>query len=303
MNAPVPSDDDLAGERSRLLDIAFRMLGSSAEAENAVDATMTLWAAVSGGQRARIESRREWLTEILARTCFEHLRQARTEREHYVGEWLPEPIPHPHSEGELDGEPDAEGRLDRVSLDESLNMLLLVVLETLTPEQRVAFILHDVFGVPFDGIADVVGRTPDSTRQLAHAARHLIQQRKADRVPRNRHRAIVLELLAGCETGDEERIKAVLHPEITIVIDGGGKVDAAETPVQGIDQVARLLTQHFTGACETTASERSVNGHAGLVFRQAERVVAVLSANLKSGQIVDLWVVVNPDKLRHWNPA
>ncbi|TXN28327.1 RNA polymerase subunit sigma-24 [Lacisediminihabitans profunda] len=291
------SEDDLSSERPRLHDIAFRMLGSSLEAERAVDQTVARWRRAQKADPHAIAARRDLLTEILARTCVDILRQARDGHDRYLGGWLPEPIPHPRAETrQILADP-----VDRISLDESLNMLLLVVLESLTPEQRVAFILHDVFGVPFWGIADVVGRSPDDARELARSARRQIQQRRKHEVPQEHHRSIVMELLGGCTARAEDRVRAILHPDITVLIDNGGRVNSAPSPVRGVDEAARLLIGVVTGVPGMTVSEQSVNGQTGLVFRQASRVVGVLSVNIKADNIVDTWIVLNPDKLRAWN--
>jgi len=296
---PVPADDLLA-ERSRLYEIALRLLGSPVNADRAVNHTLARWREAPAPGAVVGEARRDSLTEILARTCVEALRRARFEREHYVGDWLPEPVPDvlpgPSSSAVVTADP-----ADRVTLDDSLNMLLLVVMESLTPEARVAFILHDVFGVSYTGISEVVGRSPQVTRELARSARRQIQQRREHEVPRQRHRDVVLDLLAGCERENETEVRATLHPDITVIIDGGGKVSVSPSPVRGVEQAARLLIGVFSRVPGVTATEQSVNGQAGLVFRQGSRVVGVLSASIRRGRILDIWLVLNPDKLRHWN--
>lgn len=293
---PDPADD-LSAERPRLHDIALRLLGSSSDADLAVEHTFARWREGPTPDGVVGAERRDSLTEILARTCVEALRHARLDREQYVGDWLPEPVPDlPGGRSTAGADP-----ADRISLDESLSMLLLVVLESLTPEARVAFILHDVFGVPFVGIAHVVGRSPEVTRELARSARRQIQHRREHDVPRERHRDVILDLLAGCAGGVEEQVRATLHPEITVIIDGGGKVHTSPSPVRGVEQAARLLIRVFSKVPAVTVTEQSVNGQTGLVFRQGSRVVGVLSASIKAGAILDIWIVLNPDKLRHWN--
>ena len=288
--------DDLIAERSRLREIALRLLGSPADADRAVDQTLARWRAAPSPGAGVGASRRDALTEILAHTCVEALRRARFDREHYVGDWLPAPVPAPAA-----GSLGLADPADRVSLAESLNMLLLVVLESLTPEARVAFILHDVFGVPYAGISEVVGRSAHETRDLARSARREIQHRREHDGPLEHHRDAVLDLLAGCTSANEAEVRATLHPDITVVIDGGGKVRVSPSPVRGVERVARLLIRVFSTVPGVTATEQSVNGQAGLVFRQGRRVVGVLSANIKAGRILDIWLVLNPDKLRHWN--
>ena len=296
---PDPADD-LAAERARLHDIALRLLGSPADADLAVEQTLARWRDAPATGAVTGEARQNALTEILAHTCVEGLRQARFDRERYIGDWLPEPVPDPpRVPAAAAGSP--ADPADRVSLDESLNMLLLVVLESLTPEARVAFILHDVFGVPYAGISEVVGRSPLVTRELARSARRQIQQRREHEAPREHHRGVVLDLLAGCTSENDSAVRATLHPDITVIIDGGGKVRVSPSPVRGVEQAARLLVRVFAKVPAVTATEQSVNGQAGLVFRQGRRVVGVLSASIKAGRILDIWLVLNPDKLRHWN--
>jgi RNA polymerase sigma-70 factor (ECF subfamily) len=198
---------------------------------------------------------------------------------------------------------DGDDPADRVSLDESLNRLLQVALGSLTAEQRVAFILHDVFGVPFDGIADVVGRSKESSRELTRSARRQIQQRKKLQASDDRHRSVILALLAGCEVQDETAVRALLHHRITVLVDSGGNVAAERTPVRGAERAASLLVRLLGEAPAVAVSEQSVNGYAGLVFRHDGRVVGVLSADIEAETIIDIWIVVNPEKLRHWNTA
>ena len=294
---PDAGPDELAAERPRLHDIAVRLLGSTEDADRAVERTFALWRETPAAERAASESLRDSLTEILARTCVEYLRRARRDRDDYVGEWLPEPRPHVRG----DGRPTGTDPVDRVSLDESLNMLLLVVLESLTPEARVAFILHDVFGVPFGGIADVVGRSPADTRELARGARRQIQHRREQELPGERHRELLLALLAGCMAQDTARVRATLHPDVTVTIDGGGKVSAEPSPARGGAPAARLLIRVITDNPAVAVTEHSVNGQAGLVLRHGARVVGVLSVSVRAGSIRDVWIVLNPDKLWHWN--
>ena len=288
--------DELAAERPRLHDIAVRILGSTEDADGAVERTFALWREIPAAERAASESLRDSLTEVLARTCVEYVCRAR-DRDDCVGEWLPEPRPHARA----GRRPTGTDPVDRVSLDESLNMLLLVVLESLTPEARVAFILHDVFGVPFGGIADVVGRSPADTRKLARAARRQIQHRREQELPGERHRELLLALLAGCLAQDTDRVRATLHPDATVTIDGGGTVSADPSPARGGASAARLLIRVITDNPAVTVTEHSVNGQAGLVFRHEARVVGVLSVSVRAGTIRDIWIVLNPDKLRHWN--
>jgi len=193
-----------------------------------------------------------------------------------------------------------DGPIDRVSLDESLGILLLVVLRSLTPEERVAFVLHDVFGVPYGGIADVVGRSPEMARELARSARSQIQQSKEARAALDDHRRVVLHLRIALEARDEPAVRACLHADVTVHLDTGGRVAAAHTPTHGIDAAATLLMPLLQDVPAATVSEQSVNGRAGLAFRLGDRVTGVLSAEIRGKVINEIWIVQNPEKLAHW---
>src|SRR5213595_3889135 len=178
-------------ERRQLVNLAYRLLGSLAEAEDAVQETYARWYAMTPHQREAIESPGAWLTTVASRICLDLLGSARARRERYVGEWLPEPLPEPTEwiggrPGGATGDP-----ADRVTLDESVNMAFLVVLESMTPAERVAFILHDVFGYSFAEVAEIVGRTPAACRQLASSARRRIRADRRPATPAARQAAVV----------------------------------------------------------------------------------------------------------------
>jgi RNA polymerase sigma-70 factor (ECF subfamily) len=166
-----PGLSAIMSERRQLINLAYRLLGSLAEAEDAVQETYARWYAMTRPQQDAIESPGAWLTTVASRICLDLLRSARARRERYVGEWIPEPLPEPGEwvSGRSGGSP--ADPADRITLDESVSMAFLVVLESMTPAERVAFILHDVFGYPFAEVATIVGRTPAACRQLASSAR------------------------------------------------------------------------------------------------------------------------------------
>lgn len=267
--------DDLFDDRERLVEIAERILPSTAEAERAVDLTFSRWLALAPEERASTGSRRDRLTEILARICLDLL-GPRVPRERVTA--------------------------DRVTLDDSMYMLLLVMLDSLTPEERVAFILHDVFGVGYPGIADVVGRTPDAARELTRSARRQVQQQRLQEAPPDRHRTVVLELLSAVEATDLDRVRGLLHTDVIALVDGGG-TDAAPAaePISGAERVARLLLALAALPPAVTVSAQSVNGRLGLVAWRESRVVGVVSLSVASDAIRDIWIVLAPEKLRRWN--
>ena len=181
---PDPGLDAVISERRQLINLAYRLLGSLAEAEDAVQETYARWYALSRHQRDAIGSPGGWLTTVASRICLDLLGSARARRERYVGEWLPEPLPDPAEwpGGRPGGAP--ADPADRVTLDESVSMAFLVVLESMTPAERVALILHDVFGYPFADIAQITGRTPAACRQLASSARRRVRAAQPPAAPR-----------------------------------------------------------------------------------------------------------------------
>src|SRR5882757_5538091 len=187
---PDPGLAAIMSERRQLINVAYRLLGSLAEAEDAVQETYARWYALTPDQRDAIASPGAWLTTVTSRICLDRLRSARARRERYVGQWIPEPLPEPAEW--ISGRPGAPADpADRVTLDESVSMAFLVVLESMTPAERVAFILHDVFGYPFIEIARIVGRTPAACRQLASSGRRRIRAAHPPAAPTARQAAII----------------------------------------------------------------------------------------------------------------
>src|SRR5213595_2225012 len=185
-----PGLDAIMSERRQLINLAYRLLGSLAEAEDAVQETYARWYAMSRQRQEAVESPGAWLTTVASRICLNLLGSARARRETYVGDWIPEPLPERTEQ--LTGQPGAAADpADRVTLDESVNMAFLVVLESMTPAERVAFILHDVFGYPFAEVAEIVGRTPAACRQLASSARRRIRADRRPATPAARQAAVV----------------------------------------------------------------------------------------------------------------
>jgi len=286
-------------ERQHLLNLAFHMLGTAGDAEDVVQEVYARWFRMSDAQRADIRSPQAWLTRVASNICLDVLGSARHRREQYVGEWLPEPL----SSTAVAGASTAVDPLDRVTLDDSVTMALLVVLESLTPAERVAFVLHDVFAMPFDEISEVVGRTPQACRKLASSARRHISDQHQRQSSAERHNEVVKEFWAACNTGDLTALLKLLDPDVVVRVDGGGQVRAALKPVRGADNVARFLLGVLTQQGSLEGQLETVQSRTGLVFRQRGSVVAVASFGMANDMLTDLWLVLTPEKLRTWNPA
>lgn len=294
-----PSLSVIMSERSQLINLAYRLLGSLADAEDVVQETYARWYAMPQQQREAIESPGGWLTKVASRICLDLLGSARARRERYVGEWIPEPLPDRTEwiNGRAGGTVDPA---DRVTLDESINMAFLVVLESMTPAERVAFILHDVFGYSFAEVAEIVGRTPAACRQLAASARRRIRSSQAPATPTAQRADIIRELKQALEAKDIHALIGLLDPNATAIADGGGLVSALLRPLEGGDQIARWLVEIANRAPNLTLLERTVNGQPGLVAQQNGLTEAVLAFDIAGDQIKHIWAVRNPEKLRPW---
>jgi RNA polymerase sigma-70 factor, ECF subfamily len=307
MGSRAESDPGLSAimnERRQLINLAYRLLGSLAEAEDAVQETYARWYAMSREQQAAIESPGAWLTTVASRICLDLLGSARARRERYVGEWLPEPLPG--SAGPVAGSSGsaAADPADRVTLDESVNMAFLVVLESMTPAERVAFILHDVYGYPFAEVAQITGRTPAACRQLASSARRRVRNSQAPATPTARQARLVRDFKQAWQAQDIGVLVGLLDPGVTMTADGGGLASAALHPVEGGEQVARYLADLAVLAAltvgELSIAERMVNGQPGLVAQQDGRTVTVFAFDIADDRIRHIWAIRNPDKLRPW---
>jgi RNA polymerase sigma-70 factor (ECF subfamily) len=294
-------------EQRRLINVAYRLLGSLAEAEDAVQETYARWYALSPEQQQAIENPGAWLTTVASRICLNLLGSARVRRERYVGEWIPEPLPERTEwiSGRPGGAP--ADPADRVTLDESVSMAFLVVLESLTPAERVALILHDVFGYPFAEVAEITGRTPASCRQLASSARRRARasQAPASRtVPAAQQAGVVRAFKQAWEAKDIAALIGLLDPDATAVADGGGLAVAFLDPIEGAEQIARAwveIANRKPG--NVTFLERTVNGQPGLVAQEDGVTVTVFAFDVAGGRIRHIWVVRNPEKLRPWTGA
>jgi len=297
---PDPGLVAIMGERRQLVGLAYRMLGSLAEAEDVVQETYARWYAMPARERDAIGSPGGWLTTVASRVCLDLLGSARARRERYVGEWVPEPLPA--GAAPIDGRSggDAVDPADRVTLDESVTMAFLVVLDAMTPAERVAFVLHDVFGYPFADVAGIVGRTPAACRQLASSARRRVRAPRAPAPAAPGRAALVRDFKRAWEAADIAGLVGLLDPRATMVADGGGMARTVLRPVEGAAPIARHMIAVADRAPGMAIQERTVNGQPGLVARHGDVVVAVAAFDVVDDRITRIWVVRNPEKLRSW---
>ncbi|MEV6866319.1 RNA polymerase sigma factor SigJ [Streptosporangium subroseum] len=297
---PDPGLSAIMSERVRLINLAYRMLGSLADAEDAVQETYARWYTMSQRQKEEIEAPGAWLMKVTSRICLDLLGSARTRRENYVGEWIPEPLPEPAEW--ISGRPNdaTADPADRVTLDESINMAFLVVLESMTPAERVAFILHDVFRYSYADIAEIAGRTPAACRQLAFSARRRIHASQAPATSTAEQAGIVRAFKKAWEAKDIHALIGLLDPHATSIGDGGGLASAALRPLEGAERIARAYIDVVRMATGMTILQRTVNGRPGLVAQQGGITVTVCAFHIVGDRITHIWAVRNPEKLRPW---
>jgi RNA polymerase sigma-70 factor (TIGR02957 family) len=275
--------------------IAYRMLGSVSEAEDVVqEAFLRLHRARA--DRQRIESPRAFLSTVVSRLSLDHLRSAKVRRETYVGEWLPEPLL-----ASVDDDP-----ARKAEMADSLSLAFLVLLESLSPEQRAAFLLREVFDEPYDRIAEIVGTTEQNARQLVtRARRHVEERRPRFEASREQREELATRFFAAAEEGDLEGLEELLAHDVVLRADGGGKAPALARAIHGRARAARTLIaglRALTGFGITWRREQ-VNGQPGALFVDREgRLVAVMILDVAEGQIQGVSSINNPDKLRHLGP-
>lgn len=271
-----------AQARPRLLRLAYSELGDLGEAE---DVVQEAWLRLERVRAEEIENLDGWLTTVVGRLALDRLRSARVRREAYVGPWLPEPLV-------------SDDPADRVTLDESVSYALLTVLEQLAPAERTAFLLHDVFDMPFGEVAEVVGRTPEAVRQLAsRARRHVKCERPRFVASRDEHDRVVRAFARAAAEGNLEGLVTVLDPDVVWTSDGGGRATAARKPLHGGTRVARAWAALGRKARQDPI-EIELNGRLGLVLPGGDGQRAALSFVVSEGRITRIDAIRNPDKLR-----
>ena len=280
--------------------IAYRMLGSVSEAEDVVqEGFLRMYRAREGGER--IESPRAYLSAVVSRLSLDHLRSARVRRETYVGEWLPEPL--------LASADDDPAR--KLEMADSLSLAFLVLLESLSPEQRAAFLLREVFDEPYDRIAEIVGTSEQNARQLVARARRHVEERRGGRVrfeaSREQRDQLATRFFAAAEEGDLEGLEELLAHDVVLHADGGGKAPAIKRAIHGRAKVGRTLIAGLRAGARFggfTSRREEVNGQPGALFFDHEgRLGGVIILDIADGQIQAVSSIVNPDKLRHLGPV
>ncbi len=277
--------------RGLMFAIAYRMLGTIADAEDAVQDAWLRW---SSAPRADVADPRAYLARVVTTTALNRLRAVRAQREAYVGPWLPEPLL-------TETGPDAA---ERAELAESVSVAMLVVLESLTPEERAVFVLREVFGFEHAEIGAALGRSSPAVRQLAHRAREHVQARRPRfDVDWHQQRAVTERFLAAAAGGDIEDLMTVLAPDVILLTDGGGKARAALRPITGAAKTARFFVaiakRPYMGMniSDMVVAAAEINGSPGTLITAGDRAVAALTLTVSDGRITAIQLVANPDKL------
>jgi RNA polymerase sigma-70 factor (TIGR02957 family) len=283
------SDDPFETHRSLLFTVAYRMLGSAADAEDVVQETWLRWVDVD---HADVRDPRAYLVRVVTRHALDRLRMLKRRREAYVGEWLPEPVLTT---------PDVAEDLE---LAEGVSFAMLTVLETLGPTERVVFVLREVFDMPYDEIAETVGKTPSAVRQVAHRAReHVATRRPRMRVSHAEQRAAVEAFAHALQAGDVQRLLEVLAPDVILIADGGGLVPAVLRPIEGADRVARLLAGFARTAPLPKLHPVWLNGAPGIGIERDGRLDTAVTVTIDGSRITAIYAVRNPRKLARLGDA
>jgi RNA polymerase sigma-70 factor (ECF subfamily) len=274
--------------RPRLFGVAYRMLGSVADAEDVVQESFLRWTSASP-EDVRVPA--AWLTTVVTRLCIDHLKSARARRERYVGPWLPEPLV---SDAAV---PDAS---EAAELSDSLSMAFLIVLESLTPTERAAFLLREVFGYGYDEIAELLLTSESNSRQLVHRAKgRVAERRRRFEADKEKQRELLARFLLAIGTGEVGALVEMLAEDAVLYTDGGGEVKAARRPIVGPDKIARFLVGVAKDAPADSESRIvEVNGAPGLLLKVDGKPFWVLTADAADGKLQTVYIMLNPQKLR-----
>jgi RNA polymerase sigma-70 factor (TIGR02957 family) len=280
------SDDPFVSHRSLLFTVAYEMLGSAADAEDVVQETWLRWAQIGDAARAEVRDPRAYLVRMVTRQALNRLRTVARQREDYIGAWLPEP---------LLTSPDVA---EDVELADNVSIAMLTVLETLGPAERAVFVLREVFDVPYDEIAEAVGKSSASVRQIAHRARgHVADRRPRMDVSRTEQQQVVERFLAAMTTGDVRGLMDVLAPDVVLVSDGGGLVPAIKNPVEGSQRVAALLSRYSQVVPGVEVATLVLNGAVAARLGHAGQLDGAVTFALEGGRIARIYAILNPHKL------
>jgi RNA polymerase sigma-70 factor, ECF subfamily len=279
---PAPQFEE---HRPHLRAVAYRMLGSVTDAD---DAVQEAWLRLDRAQPEGVENLRGWLTTVVGRVCIDMLRARRSRREYFVGEWLPEPV--------VGASAEADDPAQEVLLADSVGLALLVVLEMLSPAERLAFVLHDMFAVPFDEIGPIVGRTPETTRQLASRARRRVRGAPEPDADLETQRRVVEAFLAAARAGDFAALISLLDPEVVFRADTGGRAGVVAARVEGAEAVARHAAvngSRWARWCHPAL----VNGQWGMVIVAPRRPIGVVGMTVSGGRVASIELILDPAKV------
>ncbi|MEQ2026227.1 RNA polymerase sigma factor SigJ [Xenorhabdus szentirmaii] len=287
--------------RAKLESLAYRFLGTIPDAEDAVQETYLRWHKLTQTEREQIISPLAWQRTTLTRICFDQLKSAKSKREIYIGEWLPEPVSQGECWASTMESPEARDPVNDLILEHSVSMALMIVLDKMTPAERVSFILHDVFQYSFDEISEIVNRTPQACRQLASSGRKRVNQERHLAYSSEEHLRVNRAFRSAWLTGNIKELVAVLDEKACAITDSGGLASAAAEPLCGRDAIINFFLSAFERQHDLQIEEEYVNGEPGLVGKVAGHTVTVISTHVQEGQIKDIWVMRNPEKLTVWH--
>ena len=280
--------DPFVAHRSLLFTVAYEMLGSAADAEDVVQEAWLRWAELDPDVLAGVRDPRAYLVRTVTRQALNRLRTLSRRREDYVGEWLPEP---------LLTVPDVA---EDVELAESVSIAMLTLLESLTPVERAAFVLREVFDVPYEEIAEAVGKSAAAVRQIVSRARsHVAARRPRMRVDRSEQQEVVERFLKAVTTGDVQGLMDVLAPDVVLIADGGGVAQAVRVPVYGAKKVTNLLRSFPEAALNPKIALLWINGGLGILIDDEAGGPSLISLVVENGRIARIFAMRNPDKLGH----